>query len=356
MREGWDIDMTGDEQLDYSEGVIIALDSPDPLGVLSSTYTVVEEGEHVWIDTGKIDVFAHKWAVESENEIGTKATPSLVEYERYHFFDGTERTVNWILALDAMNFCFWAEKDQPRWQIVCAGETLNGYLAEAASLKRAVEEGVPLWDANYLCAISEADLANIFRGEETIPLFEQRLRNVREVGKVLSERYGGQFTQVIAEVGGSAPQLASSIAEHFSSFRDVEIYRNQPVRFYKRAQICVADLYNSFGGKSWGAFSDIDQLTAFADYKLPQVLRHFGILSYDPELARRIDNMELIEAGSEEEIEIRAGTVWACELLRRRMIQHDHPMTPAEIDLRLWLTSQNASNMKPYHRTRTQFY
>jgi hypothetical protein len=355
--EGQDMQMFDDEQLDYSDDEVIPHDSGDPLGVLSSTYRVVEEGENVWINTGKIDALAHIWAMESEIDRNNNSqAPSLAEYERYHFFDGTDRTVNWILALDAMNFCFWAEKDQPRWQIHYEGETLNGYLAEAASLKRAVEESIPLWDANYLRNMSEAELANIFRGEQTIPLFEQRLRNVREVGKVLYERFDGQFTHVIEQAGGSAPVLALLIAKFFSSFYDVEFYRNQPVRFYKRAQICVADLYSSFDGKSWGAFPDIDQLTAFADYKLPQILRHFGILSYDPALAQRVDNLELIAAGSEEEIEIRAATVWACELLRLRMIQHDHPMTAAAIDLRLWLMSQSVPDMKPYHRTRTQFY
>jgi hypothetical protein len=348
--------MTDDEQLDYGNDETISLDNPDPLGVLSSTFRVVEEGEHVWIDARNIDTLAHHWAMESEAR--TNAAPSLTEaeYERYHFFDGTERSANWILALDAMNFCFWADTDQPRWQVSYDGETLNGYLAEAASLKRAVEEGVPLWDAEYLSRISEAELAHIFRGEQTIPLFEQRLLNAREVGQVLCENYHGHFTHMIEEAGGSAPQLALLIAEHFSSFRDVAFYRNHPVRFYKRAQICVADLHSSFGETSWGAFPDIDQLTGFADYKLPQVLRHAGILNYEPELARRIDNLELIEAGSEEEIEIRSATVWACELLRRRMIQHDHPMTAAAIDKHLWLLSQQTPDMKPYHRTRTQYY
>ncbi|TMC84749.1 MAG: hypothetical protein E6J10_09115, partial [Chloroflexi bacterium] len=94
----------------------------------------------------------------------------------------------------------------------------------------------------------------------------------------------------------------------------------------------------------------------FADYKLPQVLRHFGVLEYHPTLAERIDNQQLLEAGSEEEVEIRAATIWACELLRREMIRQDHPVTAAEIDLRLWLLGQNSSEMRPYHRTRTIYY
>lgn len=325
----------------------------DVSGVLSSTQNVVEVGEHVWIDEDRLNLLAQQW-MHQENA-HTPVTPPTW-YDRYHFFDGTERTVNWILVLDAVNFCFWSERNQQRWSIEYKGERLNGYLAEAAALTRAVEEGMPLWDASYLSTISSEDVATIFRGEQTIPLFEQRLQHMREVGRVLLERYDGQFTRAIEQVNGSAVQLALLLARQFPSFNDVALYRTHMVRFLKRAQICVADLYNAFGGKSWGAFDDIDQLTVFADYKLPQVLRHYGVLEYEPTLAERVDKQELIEAGSEEEIEIRAATIWACELLRRAMQSWGYTITAAQIDLRLWLLGQQSDNMKPYHRTLTIFY
>src|SRR5205814_1260354 len=118
----------------------------------------------------------------------------------------------------------------------------------------------------------------------------------------------------------------------------------------------VADLHGSFRGKSWGALADLDQLTAFADYKLPQVLRHLAVLAYTPALAERIDKQELLGAGSAEEVELRAATVWACELLRREMAKQGSALTAAEIDLRLWLIGQHSSDMQPYHRTRTIYY
>ncbi len=346
MSDQLDIDVNEEEEEEED------LLQDDPLGVLSSTSRVVEQGEHVWIDKERLASLANQWAQAYQARPATFPT----WYDRYHFFDGSERSVNWILVLDAMNFCFWAEKGQPRWRIEYEGETLDGYMAEAAALKRAVEEGMPLWDAGYLSEMSRETLAHIFRGEHTIPLFEQRLQNVREAGRVLLERYDGQFSHAIEEAGRSAVKLVLLLAEHFPSFNDVALYRNQPVRFYKRAQICVADLYGAFGGKSWGAFSEIDKLTAFADYKVPQVLRHYGVLAYDPTLAARVDNQELIAAGSEEEVEIRAGTIWACELLRRKMVKLGYAMTTVEIDMRLWLLGQNAPGMRPYHRTRTQFY
>ena len=187
-------------------------------------------------------------------------------------------------------------------------------------------------------------------------LFEQRLQNVREVGRVLLERFEGQFAHAVEQAQGSAVQLVLLLAENFSSFYDVASYRTGEVRFFKRAQICVADLFGSFEGKSWGAFYDLDKLTAFADYKLPQVLRHFEVLEYDPTLAKHIDNQELLEQGGEEEVELRAATVWACELLRREMSQRGYAITAAEIDSRLWLLGQNVTGMRPYHRTRTIYY
>ena len=204
--------------------------------------------------------------------------------------------------------------------------------------------------------MSSEALVQIFRGEERIPLFEQRLQHVHEVGRVLLERFEGQFVRAVEQAQGSAVQLVLLLTKNFSSFYDVASYRTHEVRFFKRAQICVADLFGCFGGKSWGAFYDLDKLTAFADYKLPQVLRHFEVLEYDPTLAEHIDNQELLEQGGEEEVELRAATVWACELLRREMTQRGHAITAAEIDQRLWLLGHNVTGMRPYHRTRTIYY
>lgn len=338
---------------DSDEEETYFLEASDHLGVLSSTREVVEQGEQVWVNIDRVQLLASQW-MQQEGDPLTNASPTW--YERYHFNDHTERTVNWIVVLDAMNFCFWAEKKQARWTIEYQGETLNGYLAEAAALTRAVEEKIPLWDAHYLSNMTAKDLAHIFRGEQTIPLFEQRLQHVQEVGQILLERFDGQFIHAIEQAEGNAVKLALLLATYFPSFNDVTSYRNRVVRFYKRAQICVADIHGAFGGKDWGAFSDFDQLTAFADYKVPQVLRHFGILEYHPMLAERIDNQELLTAGSEEEIELRAATIWGCELLRREMARQGGVLTASEIDLRLWLLGQHSTDMRPYHQTRTIYY
>src|SRR5262249_8718874 len=148
------------------------------------------------------------------------------------------RTVNWLLLLDALNFCFWSDKGQPRWTIDYQGEKLDGYWAEAAALKRAVEEDIPLWDAAFLSTISAETMRHIFRGQQTIPLFEQRIANAREVGRVLLERYDGQFTHAIEQAAGSVVRLMQLLVSEFPSFKDSTTYRHHIIRFFKRAQIC----------------------------------------------------------------------------------------------------------------------
>lgn len=59
---------------------------------------------------------------------------------------------------------------------------------------------------------------------------------------------------------------------------------------YKRAQIFVGDVYGAFGGQGLGHFTDIDQLTMFADYRVPVVLRELGVLQYSTELAQLVSD------------------------------------------------------------------
>ena len=101
----------------------------------------------------------------------------------------------------------------------------------------------------------------------------------------------------------------------------------------------------------------MDKLTVYADYKLPQVLRKLGILHYDEELAYRVDSLIPLPAGSRMEVEIRAATVWAGELMRQSLLPKVPGLTAAHIDFWLWEAGQKKDlTDKPYHRTRTTAY
>ena len=51
----------------------------------------------------------------------------------------------------------------------------------------------------------------------------------------------------------------------------------------------------------------------FADYRVPQILRHVDIFEYSKELSDKIDQEQELPYSCEEEIEIRAATVVAVE-------------------------------------------
>ncbi len=270
-----------------------------------------------------------------------------------HWWDDTERTANYVLVLDAMNFSFWGE---PRWRVEYHSHVFDGYWALAASLRRAIEEGTPVWDAAFLRNIGREHLAHLLRGEGEVPMLDERVANLREVGTVLQQRYGGSFARAIEEAGRSCVRLVKDVVGSFSSFNDVATYDGREVRFLKRAQILVADLHGAFEGRSWGEFTDLDQLTAFADYKVPQVLRHLGVLQYDDDLANRVDNYVTIPARSREEIEIRAATIWAVERMKQELARRGHNVRAFELDWYLWELGQHVPLSRPYHRTRTVFY
>jgi hypothetical protein len=239
------------------------------------------------------------------------------------------------------------------------GRNHDGYWALVAALHRALTvDNVPLWDARYLAGISGADVELMLRGEgKPPPLMERRLTHLREAGRVLQSRWNGEFANLIVACGGEAVRLVKRIAEEFSSFRDEVRRDGRMVRFYKRAQITVADLSRLQPAEPLARFTGLERLTAFADYKVPQVMRREGMLVYDEALARQVDGrVELAPAGREE-LEIRAATVWACEWLTRAVAaRRGEPVLAADVDFLLWSAGQDKKGLAPYHRTRTVYY
>jgi len=243
------------------------------------------------------------------------------------------------------------------WEIEYESRRLSGYYALAISLTQAVESGIPITRADYLAELSIGTLKKVLGGQGKLQLLEDRVQILNELGQLLVREHDGRAHRLVEAAEVSAVTLARLLAEKLSSFRDVAGYMGHKVFFYKRAQIFAADLYGAFDGKGWGSFMDIGELTAFADYKLPQVLRHLGILSYTQALAQAVDQQIPLEAGSPEEVEIRANTIWAVELIRRELERLGTELRAFEIDWILWNMGQaKGYKVRPYHRTVTIFY
>ena len=323
--------------------------NPDPLGVLLTTAPVARAADPVRLDPAAVEAFA---LAQRDAQLPRHAEEALhctgLEPERF---------LNYLLALEALNFCFWDEP--PRWTVRYRGASHDGYWALVAALHRAIhEDGVPLWDAAWLAEAAPETLGHLLRGEgRPPPLLEVRAAHLREAGRVLLERWEGQFGRTVESSGGDAVTLALTVAREFPSFGDVARWRGREIRFYKRAQICAADLARLLPDHPLGRLRGLERLTAFADYKVPQVLRREGILCLDPQLAARVDAGEPIPAGSEAEVAIRAATIWGCEWIARALTAlRGRPVTAVEVDTLLWSAGQDKTGLPPYHRTRTIYY
>ena len=255
--------------------------------------------------------------------------PPALDPERHYLEGSADDVADYMLVLDSINFgSGWFPTLRKR-----AG--MSGYFTVAVSLaERWREDGA--WSGAELRALKAADVAGVLGQEPAHELMALYAQALRDLGVFLGER---RALTVVAEAGGSAERLASILARGMPFFDDRG--------FWKRAQIAANDL--ALAGVA--SFSDLDRLTIFADNLVPHVLRVDGVLRYEPELAARIGAGELLPPGDEER-EIRACAVHACEVLSQRLA------TPArEIDTALWNRGQ-APRYKsvPRHRTRTVYY
>ena len=163
----------------------------------------------------------------------------------------------------------------------------------------------------------------------------------------------GNFSSLVTEANNDAMELLRLIVATFPSFDDSTTFEGKKVFFYKRAQLLVSDICQVFDGKGYGKLKNINELTVCADYKIPEMLRKLGILSYVPELAAKIANKVLIPKDSKEEIEIRANTIWAVEIIKQEIQKKISDIDSMHIGDHIWLAS---GPIKIYHRTLTTCY
>ncbi|MEW5735201.1 MAG: queuosine salvage family protein [Thermodesulfobacteriota bacterium] len=317
--------------------------------VVVSCRKVMEEARHVAINREALGRLAKDLA-------GADARP-LPYRNGIHFQGSPEKTLWYVLVLTTVNFCFFPEPGRKRWEKEGSRGVLSGYDGMAAALTYAFEAGMPLDDPRYLASMPLSDFMDMIGPRGSLPLVEQRVSALNELGRVLGESFSGSPERLVEAAQGSAVRLCRLAARALTSFRDFTLCRGRAVFFYKRAQILGSDLAGAFSGQGPGAFRDLDKLTCFADYKLPQVLREAGVLAYAPELTEQVDTQRPLSPGAEEEAEIRAATVAAVEGLKQALAEQGVVRSSRDLDNILWTLGQDDRyRRKPYHRVYGIYY
>lgn len=265
------------------------------------------------------------------------------------FFDGTYRTLHFLLVLRALDFCLWDDEDARNG---AGRRDAEASLGEA--LRRAFEQGTPLWSARYLARVCRLELACLLGGAREPQLMDARVAMLNQLGQKLLEAYEGNLKCVIWAAGGSAPRLVGLLAEEFAAFRDDAAYAGREVQFAARAQALVGDIHQAFSGTRWGHFAGLDQLAGAADHRLAQALRALGVLSLSPSLASRVNGHVPLAPGGEEEVELRACSLLAIQLAQRGLAERGRDVSA--LALQRWLSRRVRPNAPPAHRAVTTAY
>lgn len=171
-------------------GIGVQDDGPPETKVLESAEFIYENSIDVALDMRSTKVAAQLILDEMEKrEYSTKTWSS----HELHPKAKDESTVKFIFTMDLLNFSFWSEKEEDeRFAVNYKGKRWTGYWGLVAILQRALDEDIPITSSEFWVdqeKCTDDVLKTVFRsmnGEEA-PMLNERIRCLREAGKVLEE-------------------------------------------------------------------------------------------------------------------------------------------------------------------------
>jgi hypothetical protein len=308
---------------------------------------ISNQSEHVKIEESGIDFFCTSFKPEKMRHWLADAPYNIQKLN-------IEDRLAYLTTFNSISFSYWGD---PKWTIRYDEKQYDGAWAMLTCVGKAIQEKSNIFNSDYLSRLSIDEFKKILFGNIEIPLITERLEYLHEVGQVVTNKYLGSFRNIVEEGRYDADKILEVIIRDFPSFQDVSQYGSEKVEFYKRARLLVSDISHNCRGKHGFELSGIENLTACADYKLPQVMRRYGILNYSAELSAIIDSKTEIPSGDKKEVEIRANTIQAVELIKQRLCRTLPEIKSMDINDYLWLEGQiKLPTDRPYHRTRTTAY
>ena len=322
--------------------------------MLDSVRYAIESSRDVSTDYEK-DIEVASWMAFEELPVPEFALPFTVGR------GDADEIIDFILVADSIDTAFTDFARHEVFQVDYGGKHWSDAEAEFACLGRAIDRGVPILNGDYLAKITHAELDSIFTGNIPMPMLDEKLRVLHEVGGVLAENYAGRFHKFVQSCSprlyDNGNGLIERMVKEFPRFNDVSILDDREIRFYKLAQLGVWMLYATLHPAGKFRLDDSEKMTAFADYIVPLALRLHGITRYSEKLEQAIQSRQLIPRDSRWEIEIRAHCIYAtallCEEVNKLRSPNRQVLIPL-IDARFWTHFHKTT--WPHHLTQTIMY
>lgn len=209
-----------------------------------------------------------------------------------------------------------------------------------------------------------------FQGDNLPPLLEDRVRHLQEIARVMYSYFDDDPLNLVEQAnfravnpdddwGLGIVELLASLCP--TAFGQDKHPARKDLAFYKRPQLFVL-MYQGRAMSSGGELpliKDRHRIGPISDYRVPNTLRHRRVIFYSPDLADKIDRREEIQRHSEEELEIRIGTVYAVAKLLTQINDYcsgrdDKLWTMIELDYPLWKAGRDAP--RHHHLCKTTDY
>ncbi len=261
--------------------------------------------------------------------------------------DDFEEMCLFYLVFNSINYCYFDE-DGNRFQ---EGKNRSSTLAGL----RITENWKDMKDPLFLSHVDETYLlGELFKAESPISLVKERAKAFREIGSFMLENPDFTFQKLFAKHHRNAYFVSQMIPTYFPTWRDP---------FFKRAQLFVGMVEGKFSGHFARGLED---LTVFADYRVPQTLHSMGVIRYNPTLVNIIASNQLIPYGCKQELEIRAATIVGTDMLTAQLNEyHNGALNVLHTDYLLRSAMRKRDSLPsgimssvdlPHHRTMTTDY
>ncbi len=303
----------------------------------------------VTVDGGAIDALAEAWAGEPFPLPAFDYPGTPAERDEAWWFDYVTLAVS-VLA------CLWPPEGEAVWHTELDGEWLDDAPGIfAVFTRRLTPAGL---DLRAVAELGDDEGRRWFAGRGTLQLVPERVATLRQVATTLLDRWDGTAANLVAEAGRDGRRIASLLADTVPGYLDRAETAAGILHFDKLAHLGAAIMAAGSGWSDAG-FTGFDDFPVYPDYMLPRVLRHVGALVYAPGLAARVDDRQLIDAGSEAEHAIRWATVHAGARLRAALHERGNLVPAPALDYRLWseaVLGPDADAFGEHHRTITMRY
>ncbi len=255
-------------------------------------------------------------------------------------------TLQFYVVLTAQEFCIWRRSPQGQveaWEIDIGGRRYVGARGIAAAHIRALRQGKDMLDPVYLVSMTLEDVENFYRderdGKVTLQMLPQRLAKFNELGRVLSDRYGGHVANLLRRAEG---YLFRNDSEGFIQ----QLLLNFPVAYFDWPFCKLALLFAKFLStrrlenipttaeyRLLTEILDRENFEVAADYYIPLFFIRVGIFRISDELGHRLREQQLIERDSLMEREYRA-----CTIAAGRALAEEAGWSIPTVDTECWET------------------